>query len=278
MKRYRLHRLFNTKSGRCIDVALDHGVFGEVEFISGIEDLPAVVDVMVAARPEAIQLTIGQASLLQDKPGNDKPALVLRTDLANVYGRHLPDRLFSAIVEDAAMAAVRVDAACVVVNLLDIPQRPEVREACVRNVLSLQSACQQVEMPMMVEPLVLRPNEEAGGYTSDGDRAKIVGLVRQAVELGADVIKADPTDDLDEYHVIVQAARVPLLVRGGGRVDDEELLTRTCKVLAQGAAGIVYGRNVVQHPNPVGILNALQAVVHHSATTSEALAALRRTG
>ena len=44
-------------------------------------------------------------------------------------------------------------------------------------------------MPMMVEPLVLRPNAEAGGYMVDGDETKIMPLVRQAVELGADIVK-----------------------------------------------------------------------------------------
>ena len=56
--------------------------------------------------------------------------------------------------------------------------------------------------------------------TSSGDVDRICGLVRQAVELGADVIKADPTDDLADYHRVVTVARVPLLVRGGGRVTD----------------------------------------------------------
>src|SRR3712207_6923375 len=46
-------------------------------------------------------------------------------------------------------------------------------------------------------------------------------LFRSAVELGADVIKADPTDDLDEYDRVLEVARpVPALVRGGGRVPD----------------------------------------------------------
>ncbi len=85
----------------------------------------------------------------------------------------------------------------------------------------------------------------------------------QAVErLGADVIKADPTDDISEYHRVVQVARVPLLLRGGGRVTDEEILERTRAVLEQGAAGIVYGRNVIQHPDPAGMVGRLRAVVH----------------
>ena len=54
----------------------------------------------------------------------------------------------------------------------------------------------------------------------DGDITKILPLVRQAVELGADVIKADPTDDPEEYHKVIQTARVPVLVRGGGKAND----------------------------------------------------------
>ena len=41
-------------------------------------------------------------------------------------------------------------------------------------------------------------------------------------------------------------------MRGGGRVSDEEMLARTRGLMAPGAAGIVYGRNVIQHPDPAG--------------------------
>ena len=49
---------------------------------------------------------------------------------------------------------------------------------------------------------------------------------------------------------------------GGGRVADDVLLQRTVDVLAQGASGIVYGRNIIQHQNPAGITAALMAVLH----------------
>jgi len=41
--------------------------------------------------------------------------------------------------------------------------------------------------------------------------------------------------------------------------------------MEQGARGIVYGRNVIQHPNPAGITAALMAVVHEGASVDEAL-------
>jgi DhnA family fructose-bisphosphate aldolase class Ia len=97
--------------------------------------------------------------------------------------------------------------------------------------------------------------------------------VRQARELGADLIKADPTDEVTEYHRVIEVAGdVPVLVRGGGRVDDLTLLRRTAAVIEQGARGIVYGRNIIQHPNPAGITRALMSVLHDDADPDEAAA------
>jgi DhnA family fructose-bisphosphate aldolase class Ia len=62
--------------------------------------------------------------------------------------------------------------------------------------------------------------------------------------------------------VIEAAAPRPVLVRGGGRVSDEELLRRTREVMRVGAAGIVYGRNVVQHERPSEITGQLMEIVH----------------
>jgi fructose-bisphosphate aldolase, class I len=226
---------------------------------------------LVEAGPDAIQLSPGQAPYLQQHKGREKPALVLRTDVANVYGAQLPRHLFSELVEGAVETALRLDAACVVCNLLQLPDQPELFHACVRNVSALRAACEPVGMPLMVEPLVMRANE-LGPYGVDGDVDKIVPLVRQAVELGADVVKADPTDDLDDYGRVIEiAGNVPVLVRGGGRASDEVILRRTEAVMDQGAAGIVYGRNVVQHSDPAAMTRALMAIVHDGVPAAQAL-------
>src|SRR5665213_2468385 len=158
MKSYRLHRLFNPASGRCFDVALDHGFFNEPGFIAGIEDLGAVVRTLVNAGPDAIQLTIGQAHYLQSIPVRPRPALVLRMDVANVYGAALPRTLFSRMIDDPVNQALRLDAACVVVNLFRIPDQPEIADQCVQNILRLQPLCDRAAMPLMIEPLVFKPN------------------------------------------------------------------------------------------------------------------------
>ncbi len=275
MKDFRLKRLFNPKSGRCFDVAVDHGFFNEPGFLKGIESMPKTIETLVEAAPDAIQLTVGQARHLQSHPGRFKPSLVLRVDTANIYGKQLPEYRFSAMIEEAALQAVQLDAACVCVNLFQIPGAPDVTGQCVDNILRLKVDCDQYGIPMMVEPLVFAPNEEAGGYMVDGDVVKIMHLVRQAVELGADIIKADPCDDPSEYHRVIEIAQdVPVLVRGGGRVSGGEILSRTSVLMEQGARGIVYGRNVIHHANPAGMTAALMAIVHDRATVEAAMAML----
>ena len=274
MKAARLNRLFGT-SGHCFDVAIDHGMFNEPGFLGGIEDMQSAIRIVADAAPDAIQLTPGTAPILQAIPGRNRPALVLRTDIANVYGNPLPRTLFSTVIDDAVEQGVMLDAACVVVNLLLLPDQPEVHRDCIVNINSLKRACETVGMPLMVEPLVMQDNATAGGYMVDGDIDKILALVRQAVELGADIIKADPCDDVSQYHRVTEiAGSVPVLVRGGGKVSDEEILTRTKALMEQGAKGIVYGRNVIHHANPAGMTKALMAVVHDSATVEDAMALL----
>jgi DhnA family fructose-bisphosphate aldolase class Ia len=274
---YRLNRLFHPVSRRCFDVAIDHGFFNEYGFLTGIENIGAAVATVAGAAPDAIQLTVGQATYLQELPGRLKPSLVLRIDVANVYGKKLPRTLYSRVIADAVEQAVRLDAACMCVNLFSIPDEPEVGEQCVENILRLKPLSERHGMPLMIEPLVFRPNAEAGGYMVDGDEKKIIPLVRQAAELGANVIKADPTDNVSLYHKVIEAAgRVPVLVRGGGKVGDREILQRTHDLLAQGASGIVYGRNIIQHAKPAAITRALMGVVHENLSVDQALAIVQK--
>ncbi|KJY80927.1 class I fructose-bisphosphate aldolase [Vibrio nigripulchritudo] len=268
----RMNRLFG-ESGHCFDVAIDHGMFNQGAFLRGIENMDQAISAIVEADPDAIQLPPGSARILQGMNKPKKPALVLRTDIANCYGTELVPPIFSEMIENPVERAVRLDAACVVVNLLQLPNETDLYRQCLTRINALRKECEIYSMPLMVEPLVMQPNSQAGGYMVDGDLDKIVPLVRQASELGADIIKADPCDDVSEYHKVIETAqRVPVLVRGGGRVSDDEILNRTAQLMKQGAKGIVYGRNVIQHHDPAGITRALMAVVHQGTTPEDAKA------
>ncbi|MEM6429750.1 MAG: aldolase [Deinococcota bacterium] len=275
MTKHRLNRFLGA-DGKCFDVAIDHGFFGEYGFLKGIENIDAAIQTVVDAAPDAVQLSLGQAPYLQRIPGKAKPSLVLRTDIANVYGKTLPEKLFSRLIDNTLEQALRLDAACLCVNLFMLPNQPEVHDQCVQNICQLKPEADRYGMPLMVEPLVMQDNSAAGGYMVDGSIEKILPLVRQAVELGADVIKADPCDNVSEYHRVIEiAGEVPVLVRGGSKASEAEIFKRTEILMQQGAKGIVYGRNVIQHDNPRAITEALMAVVHQGARAEDALAMLQ---
>jgi DhnA family fructose-bisphosphate aldolase class Ia len=266
----RMNRLF-ARTGKCFDVAMDHGFFNEEAFLGGIEDMPKAIATIVDAAPDAIQLTVGQARTLQSILGPRKPALVLRTDVANVYNKKLHEVLWSKMIENPVEQALELDAACVVVNLLLLPDQPDLHGQCVEAICRLKPTCDRYGMPLMVEPLVMQANEKAGGYMVDGDLHKILPLVRQGRELGADIIKADPCDNVADYHKVVQAAGCPVLPRGGGKAPTREILQRTYDLMQQGASGIVYGRNVIQHKDPPGMTRAFMAIVHEGASPDQAM-------
>ncbi|SDR25180.1 aldolase [Pseudovibrio sp. Tun.PSC04-5.I4] len=271
-KKVRMNRLFT--GGKCLDVAIDHGVCNEPTFMGGLEDMAGVVNTLVDAGPDAIQMNYGQSDLLQSIDGKNKPALVMRIDMGNPYNadRHRHMWALMQNEEEPILSALRMDAACVVVNLFMLPDEPDLFKQCVQNISRLTNACEKYGMPLMVEPLVMQPNSARGGYLVDGDAEKIVTLVRLARELGADIIKADPTDDPDEFHRVVEAARCPVLVRGGGKDDLLKVFEKSSRLMRQGAHGMVYGRNIYQHDNPRGVVQALMAMIHRDVDAAEAWA------
>ena len=270
----RLNRLF-AADHRCFDLAIDHGVFHNAEFLAGIENLPEAVATAVEAGPDAIQLGVGQARWLTGIAGKDKPALVLRGDVANVYGPDLPEQLFCLPLGNLVEQALRADAAAVVLNLFHAPGKTELYRQCLANIAAVRADCQRYGMPLMIEPLVLEAGSH-GNYESSGHAGRIAALVRQAAELGADLIKCDPPADAGQFHRLVEAAGGrPVLARGGGRMAEEVVFERTLEILRQGASGIVYGRNIIQHPRPRQMTQALMAVVHGGAGVDEAMAILR---
>ena len=120
------------------------------------------------------------------------------------------------MIADPVEQALRLDAACVVVNLFRIPEQPEVSDSASRtsspsNPRATATACRSWSNPSSSNPTPCQAS-----------------------------IKADPTDDVGIYHRVIEVAgRFPVLVRGGGKAPDAEILQRTETLIRQGVAGIV---------------------------------------
>jgi DhnA family fructose-bisphosphate aldolase class Ia len=270
----RLRRLLQPRSGRSFVVALDHGVMAVPADLPAIEDLAGVLDTVTSVGPDGVLMSAGQARLLAtvaEERGRPVPALVVRGDVTDLY--RSPDNAESDRLDEGALRAIRLDAVALLINLLDADDDPAVRQACLRNVFAAKAECEHYGLPLMVEPIPFERRD--GRYHDVADADRLVPLVRQAVEAGADIIKAGILpDEVAMRRAIRVCGDAPYLARGGSKGDDRAVLALTRHLLDCGAAGVVFGRNIFQHERPAAMAAALKALIHDDASTESAAAAL----
>ena len=100
--------------------------------------------------------------------------------------------------------------------------------------------------------------------------------VRLCVELGADIVKTNWPGDQASFAKCVEAANgIPVVLAGGSRLEDPELLDRMEQAMAVGAIGCSVGRNIFMHPHPEAITRALARVIRERWSAAKAIDALR---
>ncbi len=263
--------MFSEKSGKCINIALDLGIFGDRSFSKGIEDLSIALPKILAGEPDVIQLNPGGFKIFDSLKIKTKTSIALRLDVTNVYEARAIEHAWDTCNPKTIEIAADPRIAAVVLNLLNVDENSRLQEQCIENIQRVVLLAADRGIPLMIEPLVMSANGNTSA-TSSGDVNKIAALVRQAVELGADLIKVDPTSPMTDFPQVVEmASGVPVLVRGGGKVTPQELLERTEIAMQSGASGVVYGRNVVQHENPAKFIKAIAAIVHEKTSVAHAM-------
>ena len=101
--------------------------------------------------------------------------------------------------------------------------------------------------------------------------------VRLCAELGADIVKTNWPGDEDAFDKLVRAVNgVPVVLAGGSRVEDAELLRRMECAMQAGAIGCSVGRNIFMHRSPAAITRALSRVIRDRWSARKALAELEQ--
>ena len=265
-KRLRMRQIM--KNGRAMIVALDHGmVAGRVR---GLENPIEVVKTVAQSSADGILITPGLLEQAIDVLGD--LAVILRVDgCVSTLGAG-PMKLFSS-VEDAV--SLGVDAVAVNATL-GAPYETEELE----KLGTIAREGRRWGVPVVGEVLSQRMVANHTDFDGKGrselphDIADEVAMAcRVGVELGADAIKTRYSGDVDSFRHAISSAGCPVLVAGGPhrREGLENTLGLVDEVLQAGASGIVFGRLVWQHPDPVEMLTALCALVHDDATIEEAL-------
>ncbi len=253
----RIRRIFNA-DGRAVIVAFDHGLIDGP--IPGIERPGDTLRQIVAGGADAILTSFGVATRFADELA---PAgLIVRLDGGGTkLGASGPGAQFYT-VEDA----LRIGADAVVVSAF--PGTPQERET-LRTLAHVIAEAHAWGLPVLAE---MQP----GGFDAGPAFFTVENIAlsaRVAAELGADWVKVPYAAPFDR---VVETCYVPVVILGGARQDQPEMMLESIRAAGQaGAAGVAIGRNVFQADDPRRMTAAIAAIVHGGATAGEALAVLK---
>ena len=113
------------------------------------------------------------------------------------------------------------------------------------------------------------PRNKSG--LDDNNTDVIAYAARVAFELGADAVKLKYNNDFEGFKWVVKcASKAKVVVAGGFKTNDEDVLRIAQEVLEAGASGLTIGRNIWQNENPERITLALKRIVFENKKSSEA--------
>ena len=268
--RIRLSRIINRKTKRGFCIAMDHAL--HLGSRKGLEKPEEVLDTMAETGVDAVILSLGSALRYAGRLAkNGGPALILRLDQTTMWREGssfaYPDghtRLV-ATVNDAV--AVGADA---VINYLFVAHNDPAEEtAAFLATAQVNAAARAAGMVHIIETMGAR--HALAKDVHDGNLVRFHSRV--GVEMGADMIKTDWPGNIAELKRIADELPVPVMLAGGPRgKSDRGTLEMVHSVIRSGAAGILFGRAIIEAHEPAAMMHACRAIVHEGCSVDEAIA------
>jgi fructose-bisphosphate aldolase / 2-amino-3,7-dideoxy-D-threo-hept-6-ulosonate synthase len=264
-KAMRLKRVIDP-TGVSVICALDHGMTSP-EFLEPLADIRTRTEETVSGGANVIMMSKGMIRVAA-------PAFSPTTSLALLLsasadpGGGRPNVVNVADVDEAAVLGA--DAVVLFTAL-----GGETEAEMIRLLSDVGRQCAELGMPFIAEA------EFPTTYASVEELKQQYGFeylrrnVRLCAELGADIVKTNWPGDPESFAGLVRAANgIPVVLAGGSRLEDLELLTRMENAMAGGAIGCSVGRNIFMHRSPEAITRALSRVIRERWSADKAHAAL----
>ena len=85
---------------------------------------------------------------------------------------------------------------------------------------------------------------------------------RTGLEIGADIVKIQPTGNFDELKWAVKAAgKANVVIAGGSKKDEEDLIKEISETINLGCSGVAIGRNVWQSKDPIAVAEKIRGAI-----------------
>jgi DhnA family fructose-bisphosphate aldolase class Ia len=268
-KAMRLKRVIDP-AGVSLICALDHGMTSPT-FLEPLADIAARTGEAVAGGANVIMMSKGMI-------GRAEPAFSPTTSLALLLSASAnPAEAQPEVVQVAQVEeALRLGADAVV---LFTALGGAGEAGMIRTLAGVGRECAALGMPLIAEAEFPTTYAQVEELKEQYGFEYLRRNVRLCAELGADIVKTNWPGHEEQFGRLVAAAGgVPVVLAGGSRVGDGELLWRMERAMAAGGIGCSVGRNIFMHPSPEAITRALSRVIRERWPTTKALEELQRTG
>ena len=261
-KAMRLKRVIDP-AGVSLICALDHGMTSPT-FLEPLADITARTGEAVAGGANVIMMSKGMIGLAE-KAFSPTTSLALLLSASANPADPQPQVVQIAQVEEA----LRLGADAVVLfTALGGPSEPEM----LRTLAGVGRECAALGMPLIAEAEFPTTYAQVEELKEQYGFEYLRRNVRLCAELGADIVKTNWPGDEDSFGRLVEAASgIPVVLAGGSRVGDAELLWRMERAMAAGGIGCSVGRNIFMHRSPEAITRALSRVIRERWSAADAV-------
>lgn len=252
-KTRRLKRIFQ-QDNRTVIVPMDHGV--TIGPIQGIINMQQIINQLLKGGVDAILVHKGIAKNVD--AGN--AGLIVQLSAMSNLSPNINGKVQVCTVQEA----IRIGADAVSVHI-NIGAQDE--DKMLKNLGKVANQCDVYGMPLLAMMYPRGPKIQ-----NEHSPDVVAHAARIGAELGADIIKANYTGNIETFKAVVESCPVPMVIAGGPKCKTTQEILQTAHDSVQaGAAGLSIGRNVFQHENPTLIVKALESIVHKGASVGQAL-------
>jgi putative autoinducer-2 (AI-2) aldolase len=244
----RLSKIIKPKDGRTVMLAVDHGYF--MGPTTGHEDLGKMVNPLLPYT-DTLMLTRGALRNYID-PTTDVPIVLRVSGGTSIIGKELLHEGTVVSIEDA----IRLNASGVAYSIL---VGAEFERDTILGMTQYIDEAERYGIPVLAVTAVGKDMVRDARYMSLASR--------MAAELGAHVVK---TYYVAGFEQVIESCPVPVVIAGGKKQPEKEALQMAYDAIHAGAIGVDMGRNIFQSASPVGMIKAVNAIVHKKATPKEA--------
>ncbi len=186
-------------------------------------------------------------------PANTKPIILRVSGGTSMVGADLANEGLTTSIEEI----IRLNASAVGISVFI---GSDYEHQTLLNLAELVNECEDYGIPVMAVTAVGKELEKR-------DARYLALCCRITAELGARIVK---TYWCENFEKVVNGCPVPVVIAGGPKVPDKEVLEFVYDGMQKGAIGVNLGRNIWQNEHPIAMVKAIRAIIHENATAREA--------